>query len=55
MENDKQNNPNKQYVGMLAGEENMTPAEYCKACKEAVGHAFGMQEIPPEQWHDEWD
>ena len=55
METDKQNKPNEQGVGILEGEGNMTLAEYINSCKKKAYHAFGMQEIPPEQWHDEWD
>lgn len=51
-ENEKQKSQN---AGMIEGEENMTPAEYYKACKRMALEAIGMEEIPPEQWHDEWD
>lgn len=55
METTDQKKPNDEKAGMIEGEENMTLAEYINACKKKAYHAFGMQEIPPEQWHDEWD
>ena len=41
--------------GGLPGKEKMTLEEYYRACRDAMPKPFGMEDIPNDKWHDEWD